>query len=98
MKGTPQTFWVAEGILFSPTIRALVGASLIASLCSLKAAEPERRDLATIKERQASSSPEQVWQWLREGNDRFASGKPESREEFASDKSSPTEKAKGQGE
>ncbi len=49
--------------------------------CSTTSANtPARRDLATIKAEQASLTPAQVLAWLKQGNERFAAGQPESRD------------------
>jgi carbonic anhydrase len=49
--------------------------------CSTTSANaPVRRDLATIKAEQASLTPAQVLAWLKQGNERFAAGQPESRD------------------
>jgi carbonic anhydrase len=54
-----------------------LAALLMLSGCSTP---PERRDLATIKEQQANATPAQVYDWLKDGNERFASGKPQARD------------------
>ena len=54
----------------------LIGSLALAG-CSTPTAKPERRDLATIKQQQADSTPAQVLEQLKRGNERFASGKPE---------------------
>ena len=43
-------------------------------------AEPQRRDLASIKAEQAALSPADVLESLRRGNERFAAGKPQVRD------------------
>jgi carbonic anhydrase len=49
-------------------------------LCGCSTAAPERRDLATLKQQQAAATPAQVLAWLQRGNERFVSGKTESRD------------------
>jgi carbonic anhydrase len=44
------------------------------------AAAPERRDLPAIKQEQTAATPWQVLDWLQRGNERFASGKPQTRD------------------
>jgi carbonic anhydrase len=50
------------------------------SFAQAAAAAPERRDLETIKQEQATATPAQVLDWLRQGNERFVSGKPQPRD------------------
>jgi carbonic anhydrase len=57
----------------------LAGAVLVAllslpPLSGCSTAGPERPDLDTIKQRQAAATPAQVLDWLKRGNERFASG------------------------
>src|SRR5262245_29340565 len=62
-------------------IRAGVGAWLLSLACTgCSSPAPERRDLATVKQEQAAATPAQVLDWLQRGNDRFASGKQQSRD------------------
>jgi len=68
-----------------PTTPFLAGAGLAALLSLLplsgcSTAGPERPDLATLKQRQAAATPAQVLDWLKRGNERFASGKTERRD------------------
>jgi carbonic anhydrase len=49
-------------------------------LCGCSSTAPERPDLATRKQRQAAATPAQVLDWLKRGNERFASGKTERRD------------------
>ena len=49
-------------------------------LAGCSTAQPERRDLAAIKQQQAASTPAQVLDWLQRGNERFVSGKPQPRD------------------
>jgi carbonic anhydrase len=49
-------------------------------MTQVAAAAAERRDLPTIKQEQTASTPAQVLDWLQHGNDRFASGNPQSRD------------------
>jgi hypothetical protein len=62
------------------TIAVLLGMSVLTSSSDVKAAEPVRRDLAAIKEQQTSATPAQVLHWLKDGNERFASGKQKNRD------------------
>ncbi len=68
-----------------PTTPFFTGAGF-ATLLSLlpqsgcSTAAPERRDLAALKQQQAAATPAQVLDWLRRGNERFASGKTERRD------------------
>src|SRR5256885_14897133 len=50
--------------------------------CSTTApiSKPQRRDLATLKAKQAALTPAQVLESLQRGNARFVSGKPEPRD------------------
>jgi len=49
--------------------------------CSTTSANaPERRDLAAFKQTQATMTPGEVLAWLKRGNERFATGNPESRD------------------
>lgn len=61
---------------------SLLLASLLLALgisgCSTTA--PERRDLAAIKAEQAALTPAQVLAQLKQGNERFAAGKPQRRD------------------
>ena len=66
--------------LMRKSIAALLTGSVLISLSVGKAAEPVRRDLAAIKEQQTSTTPAQVLQWLKEGNERFATGKQKNRD------------------
>jgi carbonic anhydrase len=50
------------------------------ALAGCSSTAPERRDLATIKQQQAAATPAQVLDWLKRGNDRFASGKQQPRD------------------
>jgi len=59
---------------------SLAAPLLLAALPGCSTSAPERRDLAATKQRQASYTPAQVWEWLQRGNERFASGKPEPRD------------------
>jgi carbonic anhydrase len=77
MENIRPSYWIMS---FGPTIRILVAVSLLTCLGSFKAAEPEGPDLAAIKERQASSTPAKVLEWLQKGNERFVSAKPQSRD------------------
>src|SRR4051794_9507203 len=62
-------------------IMGLLTASLAtAILIGEAAAEPERPDLAAIKEKQTSATPAEVLQWLKDGNERFATGKQKNRD------------------
>src|SRR5215468_2420859 len=63
----------------------LSGASLASCALALFCAgcsttTPERRDLATIKEQQVAATPAQVLDWLKNGNERFTSGKTHPRD------------------
>ncbi len=65
------------------TILAVALALLFASAgCSTTAptAAPQRRDLAAIRAEQAALTPAHVLESLQQGNDRFASGKTQSRD------------------
>ena len=54
---------------------------LVYSGCSTpETTVPERRDLAAIKQAQAAATPAQVLDWLRSGNERFATGKQHPRD------------------
>ena len=54
---------------------SLIAGVLAALACvGAETAAPERRDLATMKEEQASATPAQILDWLKSGNERFASG------------------------
>ena len=53
---------------------------LLLGLSGCSTPEPARRAVATTKQEQAALSPSQVLDWLRRGNGRFASGKPEPRD------------------
>jgi carbonic anhydrase len=57
---------------------AALSSALVNTDCS--GAEPERRDLATVKQAQAVATPSQVLEWLQRGNERFASGKQQPRD------------------
>src|SRR4051794_37755178 len=62
-------------------IMGLLTASLAtAILIGEAAAEPERPDLAAIKEKQTSATPAEVLQWLKDGNERFATDKQKKRD------------------
>ena len=80
MKSTGTFCLIPKRISFSWALRTLVAASLLLCLGSFEAAEPESADLVAIKERQASSTPAKVLEWLQQGNERFVSGKPQSRD------------------
>jgi len=58
----------------------LASVALVGSIARVSASEPERRDLAAIKEQQNSATPAEVWQWLKEGNERFVTGHKKSRD------------------
>jgi carbonic anhydrase len=59
----------------------LLMASLATAMLMVRAAdEPMKRDLAALKEQQTSATPAQVLQWLKDGNERFASGKQKNRD------------------
>jgi carbonic anhydrase len=62
------------------TVHTLIGVSALAFVSPISAGEPERPDLAAIKERQTGSTPAQVLEWLKNGNERFVSGKPQKRD------------------
>ena len=68
---------LAAGIATLPLLPALSGCS---STPISPTATPERRDLAAFKKQQAESTPAQVLDWLKRGNERFASGRPEPRD------------------
>jgi carbonic anhydrase len=53
---------------------------LLPTLFGGSAGTPQRRDLATIKQEQESTTPAQALAWLQGGNQRFASGRPEPRD------------------
>ena len=48
--------------------------------CSTPAEKPERSDLETTKQRQIAATPAEVLEKLKHGNERFVSGKPQSRD------------------
>jgi carbonic anhydrase len=50
------------------------------ALAQAPATAPERRDLATIKQEQATATPAQVLEWLQDGNQRFVSGNLQPRD------------------
>lgn len=58
----------------------VLAAALLTALPFLSSAEPERRDLSAIKEQQTSATPAEVLQWLKDGNERFATGKQKNRD------------------
>ncbi len=65
------------------TIASFTRAFAVLSLLTLfgcSTPAPERRDLASIKQQQAASTPSQVLDWLQRGNERFVSGQPELRD------------------
>jgi carbonic anhydrase len=73
--------------IFQPTTNVLQGVLAVLlvwtssnTLAQVAAAAAERRDLPTIKQEQAASTPAQVLDWLQRGNERFASGKPQPRD------------------
>jgi len=55
-------------------------AALLLHLTGCSTATPERRDLATHKQQQVSATPAEVLEWLKRGNERFASGKTHPRD------------------
>lgn len=59
---------------------ALVAGGAANADAGTNAKAPERRDLATIKAEQAALTPAQVLEQLRQGNERFASGKTRQRD------------------
>lgn len=61
-------------------IAVLILVGLVTSIISVNAVEPVRHDLEAIKEQQTSSTPAEVWQWLKDGNERFATGKQKNRD------------------
>ncbi len=68
---------------FGRTMAALLGASLVMSLPLVRASEPEGPegpDLTAIREQQTSATPAQVLQWLKDGNERFATGTQKTRD------------------
>src|SRR6058998_930338 len=58
----------------------VLAAALLSALPFLSSAEPERRDLSAIKEQQTSATPAEVLRWLKDGNERFATGKQKNRD------------------
>jgi len=48
--------------------------------CTSPTPQPERRDLETIKQKQANATPGEVLEKLKRGNERFASGKLQPRD------------------
>jgi carbonic anhydrase len=52
----------------------------IAGCSTIETSKPERRDLAAVKQEQASTTPVQVLDWLQRGNERFATGKQHPRD------------------
>ena len=62
------------------TMATALGLLLTLTSCSTPAPKPERHNLAAIKERQAAATPTQVLEWIKRGNERFASGKAEPRD------------------
>ena len=80
MKKCTRSF-VTGAILATPwMLLACAGCSTTATSTTATPAGPERRDLARIKQEQAAATPAQVLDWLRRGNERFHSGKPEMRD------------------
>jgi carbonic anhydrase len=62
-------------------INAILPVALLALIqtgCST--AQPERPDLETIKQKQVAATPAEVLEKLKRGNERFVSGKPQSRD------------------
>jgi carbonic anhydrase len=53
---------------------------LLGLLSGCSTTAPERHDLASTKARQAASTPAQVLDWLKNGNERFVSGKTQPRD------------------
>jgi carbonic anhydrase len=59
---------------------SLATSFLLAALFGCSTAPPERRSLAAIQQAQAAATPSQVLDWLKRGNERFASGNGERRD------------------
>jgi carbonic anhydrase len=58
----------------------LLTASLATAILMVRAADEPKGDLAALKEQQTSATPAQVLQWLKDGNERFATGKHKNRD------------------
>ncbi len=70
----------ARKFLTGAMARGIALALVADGAANANAKEPERRDLATIKAEQAALTPAQVLEQLRQGNERFASGKTRQRD------------------
>ncbi len=60
--------------------RANLGTSLLLTGTGGLSTAPGRPDLATLQQAQAAATPSQVLDWLRRGNERFASGRQQPRD------------------
>jgi carbonic anhydrase len=67
-------------IIFSLRAQILAALSLLLAGSGCSTNGPERRDLATVQQEQSASTPSEVLEWLRRGNERFASGKQQARD------------------
>jgi len=59
---------------------SLASCALVLLCAGCSTTIPERRDLATIKQQQVAAMPAQVLDWLKNGNERFTSGKTHQRD------------------
>lgn len=66
--------------LLARAILATSLVSLLAAGCSTSAPKPERREVATTKQEQAATTPAEVLEWLKSGNQRFVAGKVHTRD------------------
>ena len=70
-----------QNVNLSFTTMVVALASLLALAgCSTPASKPQRSDLESTKQRQLAATPAEVLEKLKRGNERFAAGKPETRD------------------
>src|SRR5262249_29943258 len=80
MKHKPASKFILYFTFFSAPVFLSLCAGCSTTSTSTTSSGPERRDLATIKQQQVDATPAQVLDSLKRGNERFASGKPQSRD------------------
>lgn len=69
-----------RSVFYITVLVSLSAPLLVLALSGCSSVEPERRDLATIKQEQVAATPAQVLDWVKGGNERFVSGKPQPRD------------------